>query len=80
MNKGTIAVVALGDHLFSVQFANKLIEDFLGSFVGDCISTNIQVAENAIANCLQVRYCWNLLPESSIVHPQAANSPNAALN
>ncbi|MEQ9359574.1 hypothetical protein [Coleofasciculus chthonoplastes] len=52
MNKGTIPVAAFGDHLFSVQFANKLIEYFLGGFVGECISTEIQVAENAIANCL----------------------------
>jgi hypothetical protein len=54
MNQGTIVVAAFGDHLFSVQFANKLIEDFLGSFVGECISTDIQVAKDAIANCLQV--------------------------
>jgi hypothetical protein len=52
MNKGTIPVAAFGKHLFSVQFANKLIEYFLGGFVGECISTEIQVAENAIANCL----------------------------
>ncbi|MFP4413068.1 hypothetical protein [Coleofasciculus sp.] len=80
MNKGTIAVAAFGDHLLSVQFANKLIEDFLGGFVGDCISTDIQVAENAIAYCLQSGWLWNLLPESCIFHSQAANSPNAALN
>ncbi|MEQ9001310.1 MAG: hypothetical protein RID53_33015 [Coleofasciculus sp. B1-GNL1-01] len=54
MNQGTIVVTAFGDPLFAVQFANKLIEDFMGGFVGNCIPTEIQVAKDAIANCLQV--------------------------